>query len=231
MRCRKSVGKSLDDYANEVNIGVEQSAFQSAMASYLKAQRLSSLGEISPEIYKMLFDITSRHVIDKAAAKAMKRDKIAQDWDARSRLIKDLNKRLMIIEERVKRSQTTGKWPLTSLLARSIGRRIRGILREIDCVSEFQRVEKVRFRLIRSNSNLKKEYAWLLDEYLKCILPKRKQQERDLIIAATLLAAHIESDQKGGDIVGRIPMKSSRARRAFEGVEMVVPWHEPRKRQ
>ena len=68
-------------------------------------------------------------------------------------------------------------------------------------------------------------YIWALDDYLNSIFPDLKKEDRNILIAACCVGAGLyTAEEVANDVVARIPMKRSRARAAYEGIEVIAPW-------
>lgn len=217
----KTVGKTVDDYVEDANANLDKGMFDVELRGYLKAHRVRV---VDSGTIDTLFEITAEFLRNRFAVAAMKQARITQDWSQRKRLIKSLNCHLSHALQRAERSVRKEGTPLTSLLGRSVLGKADALLRELKLVAQFQKLQESQFIALQQSAKTTRAYVWELGAYLERKFPRLAQGERDLIIAGTMIAARIKSDEPDQNVPENIPMARSRANRSTRGEDNVVSW-------
>jgi hypothetical protein len=218
----RNAGGSIPDYVKRATSSIERAKFEEDLRSYMSAQNVTL--EIDRTTADTLFGISLHFLKLRFAALDIKKARLAQDWKAQRRMARELEKRLVEVKELAETYQRSARGPNTSSLAESVVMKTDDLLRELEDVAVFQRARASMLPQLMFSAKSTKSYVWELDAYLQHRIPWLQSKERELIIAATLIASGLKSDDGDKDHAANIPMARSRANIAMKGEENAVSW-------
>jgi hypothetical protein len=215
-----SWGKGPVDYIEEAVTRLDRTTFEQNLRKFLGSKLASKLGQ---ENVQALFEISDEYCRQYDGVVGMNNDGLMQDWKHRAKLIGTLQSRLEAIQAHVKVASATSHRPATARLARFILRKIvkfqNDLSKEFEELDVHQRASKILMRLL-SLGGLRGGYVAELDHYVTNSLSLLKK-EVDVLIAGTMVAAkEFPEHKKGDDVVARIAMARSRARREVASLDI-----------
>ena len=208
-----SWGKGPVDYIEEAVTRLDRTTFEQHLRKFIGSKLASKLGE---ENVQALFEISDEYCRQYDGVVDMNIDGLTQDWKHRAKLSATLESRLRALQEHVKVASANPNRPATARLARSILPKIvkfqNDLSKEFEELDVHQRASKILMRRL-SLGGLRGGYIAELDHYVTNSLSLMKN-EVDVLIAGTMVAANeFPEYKKGVDVVARIAMARSRARR------------------
>jgi hypothetical protein len=220
------IGKSVEDYVQKATCSLERRSFGEKLRAYLGAQNVAV--EMNRRTTNTLFDITLKVLTEQSAASEMKKARLAQDWRAQRKMTTAVEKHLFEVKRIADANQRIASKPNTSLLAKSVLMKTNDLLRELEDVDVVQRARKSMLPVFVRSAKNTKSYVWELDAYLRHRIPWLQPKQRELVIAGTMIASGLKSDDGSKDHAANIPMARSRANFAMRGEENAVSWLDQR---
>ncbi len=209
----KIVGKSTDCYIEEATIPLAKAGFGSKLQSYAGAMQLEQ--NLDPKVIDVLFKITSDFLQQRAAVSAMKKAHIEKDWRRRKRLLAFVKRDLAAVRNRTRRALRAKDSPLTFVLAQSVHHKLDLLMRELDDVATFQRLQESMFNTLRQSTKGEKSCIYMLNKYLEDRFAGLPRGQRDIIIAGALIASGIPRTKDFDTIV--CPARPEGFEKAFLG--------------
>jgi hypothetical protein len=208
-------GKTPADYVDEASSPLKRDQFELDLRGFLRQH--SSRLNLSGDHVQVLFEISDEYCRNYNAIFTMKKDRLARDWKQRQRLMNAILKKLDKFRESLEGTTSELQGPSTALFARSVAKRLIQVRTQLrDEFEEIKHSEQLDRGMLKALSikTLHTCYVAELNHYTeKVAFPDVKQKERDVLLAATKLAAQVfTAGEKRGDIVGPIPMARSRAK-------------------
>jgi hypothetical protein len=215
----KSAGKSIDEYIKEANVSLRREQFGADFHRHLN--REESVPTLDSSHVDSLWEIMRGYLSYRQAVEAIKNDGFIEDLKSRRRLTKKLTKYFEGGVEKLD-SGERNPGPSTRRLLGSMRSRIDQALKELQEISEIDRLLVSRYAAVAASAKTPADTVWELDQYLKKVCGMKAEQ-RNLLISATMVAAGLAEDS-GEDFVESVATRRSRALRKFAGDEMQVDW-------
>jgi len=218
------VGKSIEAYSEEAGKRQYRSleVFGETLREFADRHQLglSLLGRP----VAMLFKITNNFLSLRSTVSAIKLDGIERDWREQRKLLKQLKQRLEAAKKRTETAEKKKQFPGASAAGRSIGRDLTRLLRELDYVESYIRLQQSMFQTLRSSARGERNCVLMLNAYVEDELPSLTMAQRDIVIAGALVASGIKCDDGESETISNMPMARSRASQAVDEDGIVAPW-------
>lgn len=231
-----STGKGTFEYLEQAPSPLARASFQSRLLTFLRPHNLEL--NLDDSQMQVLFEISDEYRRRGIAIEQMRKDKLVLDWKKRKILMDSIERRLDVLRTSLENKSLDHRFANTALLAKSTARKLSRFQTKLkdrfSLVGQHQGASESMYKVLSFNT-LRDEYVGHLDYYLrKCAFPDLPQLQRDIVLAGSMLAAGFLEDQS--DLVERIAMARSRARRAIEEASLddddgPVFQTEPRKRR
>jgi hypothetical protein len=193
----------------------DEEQFRRKLRNFMEFQYSTNL---DVDVISKLFRITSEASSDLLLKKQQQTSTARQDLKSRGQLVEKVKRHvdesLKVLERYRKR-----KLPLTTRLIRPLRReflQLRKLLARADV--QF-RADTVIVRGLQRSFHT--DLSLAIDKYLKVIPELRSQDERNVVIAGCLFAGNLCSQKQADELLLRIPMQLSRARKRVPRVARV----------
>ncbi len=220
----RSIGKSgetLGEYIEDVEIPFTFYTFSAKLREFVERSPGAPL--LTDLQVKNLFEISLEYLKTDIALRQIKGDKVEMDWRYRRKIIEDAEKRLREWQASLKPSISASDRPSTSALATHLMEEVTELRNKL--APDFAKLkweQRVNEAMLRELflTKLRREYVMDLKHYIQTAFSPaiKKKDDRNLIIAATMVAARIITDTgiilvkgKEKDPLHRIPMAVSKA--------------------
>jgi hypothetical protein len=210
----ENVGDGIEDYLARAAWSLEWNSFEKKFCAYLRDQNVSV--EMGHRTIKTLFNITVEFLRGRSAASDIKKARLAQDWSAQRKLTSAVEKHLLKVKRLAETKSRIASKPHTSLLARSVLRKINEFLCELEDIAQIQRARELRLSVFMRSARNERSHVGQLDRYLQHRVPWLPAEQRGLVIAGTMVASGLKSDTGRKDYATNVPMARTRANREME---------------
>lgn len=238
MNSRNTLGPGVEEYKEQYRSPLTYEQFRRSLNEYLRNHGAAELND--DELIRQIFELTVDCHKELFATEEMKKAFGSPDWRKRSAVAKRVTRDLDKLKSWLK-TQSGKDCPLTSSFVRLLLTRVHFVGEALDDLDLYERgADSMVRNLLHSTSRKLRGsgpetgHIFVLNRYIAETLGNTQQAYRDQVIAACLVAGRlvfqsVSTTQAGKDILDTVPMKRSRAKHAYLGAEIVLPWKSSQK--